>query len=92
MKDFTYSKEESVYKYYTVEDILKLDTVPDRVKEEIKNKLHKKVFFGWNDGTKIGKLKGIEVNRQLSLIFYLIEDLYNKHTYYIPCEYSLTLL
>ena len=74
--------------YRTLNDINKSDIVPDRVKNECKNKFGKKCYFKYGDNTKIGILSGIELHESLSDLFYILVS--NKNTYYIPITHSLT--
>lgn len=90
MEDFKYFKDGEVFKCTTLESIVNSELISDRVKKECKSKFNKKCYFRFGTSTKIGTLKGIEINGKLSSIFYILENSGEK--FHIPCEESITLL
>lgn len=75
--------------YYNLDAILKLDLV-DRIKNELKEKFRRKVYFESNGNCKVGKLVGLEKNYKLSEVYYIIDD--EGKRLYVPTYKSLTLL
>lgn len=89
MEEQVYNKDGKVNRYTNLDEILKLN-ISDRIRDELKTKFNKKVFFDCNGSCKIGKLVGIEVNEKFSEQYYII-DTENKKIY-VPCNNSLTSL
>lgn len=90
-----FNKEGKVYKYYKLDDILKLDLVNlihGAVKSDLKEKFGKNIFFDSNGSCKVGKLIGLEINYQLAMMYYIIEDIKDKSITYVPVYKSITLL
>lgn len=70
---------------YNLNDILNLD-ISDEIKEEIKTKLNKRVFYDDNSICKIGTLIGVKSNTH-----FIINDITGTKNL-IPIWKSLTIL
>lgn len=69
-----YNKNGEVNRYYNLDDILKLN-LPEDLKENIREKFKKRIFYD-NDGScKVGILVGIERNYKLEETYYIIIDM-----------------
>ena len=79
----------AIDRYQNLDDILKLD-LDNNVRENMKEKFGKRVFFDSEGSCKMGKLCGIEVNHKLSMLHYIIE-VENKNLC-VPTYQSITLL
>lgn len=84
-----YNKNGAVDRYTNLDDILKLN-LEDNVRENIKEKFGKKVFFDSDGSCKMGKLCGLEVNHKLSMLYYIIEE--NDKKLYVPIYKSITAI
>lgn len=84
-----YNKNGAVDRYNNLDDILRLN-LDDNVRENIKEKFGKKVFFDSNGSCKMGKLCGLEVNHKLSMLYYIIDEGGKK--LYVPTYNSITLV
>lgn len=84
-----YNKNGTVDRYRNLDDILKLN-LDNNIRETIKEKFGKKVFFDSNGSCKMGKLCGLEVNHKLSMLYYIIET--EDKSLYIPTYQSITIL
>lgn len=85
-----FNKDGKVDRYYNLDDILKLD-LDQEIKDNIKEKFGKTVFFDSNGSCKMGKLCGIEKNYQLTMVYYIITDSDDKKIF-VPVYKSITLL
>lgn len=92
MDEFTYNPKGSVYKCLHLDEILKLNIVPERVKTEIKEKFGKTCHFYDGEKTKIGKVIGLEINTKLANSYYILKDPNKSSEYFIPINQSITLL
>lgn len=70
---------------YDLNNILDLD-ISDEIKEEIKAKFNKRIFYDDNNSCKIGTLVGIKSNTH-----YIIHEI-NGNINYVPIWKSLTIL
>lgn len=89
METQTFNKDGKVYKYTKLDDILR-SGIPESLKEEVKEKFKKRVYYGRKESCYIGTLEGIEVNEQLSSIFYMVYS--GDKMRYLPYGQSITLL
>lgn len=71
-------------KKYYAEECLSLN-LPKNIKDELKDNLGKRVFYGDSEKCKYGRLIGIYM---LSTPFYILDV--EGYEQYIPCAYSLT--
>lgn len=85
-----FNKDGRIEKYYNLDDILKLD-LSSEARETIKKCFGKKVYFEKNDSCKMGKLCGLEMNYQLAMVYYIIEDANGKKIF-VPIHQSITPL
>ena len=65
-----------------------MGNIPSIVKEELKEKLNKQVFFNYGTRCKVGKLIGI--NSESIMPYYIVDS--SGEILYLPCNTSLTLL
>lgn len=84
-----YNKEEKVYSYYDLGEILKLN-IPNSVRTTMEQYFNRNIFYESNDKCKVGKLIGIESNYQFSNYYYIIEDGNSK--IHIPIHQSITAI
>lgn len=84
-----YNKNRAVDRYHNLDDILKLD-LDNSVRENIKEKFGRRVFFDSNGSCKMGKLCGLEVNHKLPMLYYIIGR--DEKELYIPIYQSITLV
>lgn len=84
-----YNKNGAVDRYHNLDDILKLN-LDDNVRENMKGKFGRRVFFDSDGSCKVGKLCGLEVNHKLSMLYYIIEATDRK--LYVPTYQSITLM
>lgn len=84
-----YNKNGAVDRYNNLDDILKLN-LDNNVRESIEEKFGRRVFFDSNGSCKIGKLRGLEVNHKLSMLYYIIEV--DDKKLYVPTYQSITLV
>ena len=82
-----FNKDGKVYKYFSLDEILSLD-IPDKLKDEYKQKFGKLVYYDGNGYCRLGFLTGLEKNEQLSGIYFIIEN--DGKTDYIPVWKSIT--
>lgn len=67
-----YNKKVEVNRYYNLDEILRLN-LPEELKENIKEKFKKKVFYDNNGSCRIGTLIGVERNHKLEETYYIID-------------------
>ena len=84
-----YNKNGEVDRYYNLDEILRLN-LPEDLKENIKKKFKKKVFYDNNGSCRVGTLIGVERNRKLEETYYIIDVDGNKN--FVPTWKSLTRL
>lgn len=85
-----FNKDGKIDRYYNLDEILRLD-LSNEVRENFKQKFGKRVFFDSNGSCKIGKLRGLEENYQLGMIYYIILDL-NRKEVFVPVNQSITVV
>lgn len=85
-----FNKDGKIDRYYNLDEILKLD-LSNEVKENLKQKFGKKVFFDSNGSCKVGRLCGLERNYQIGAIYYIISSLNDKKIF-VPVNQSITTL
>ena len=71
--------------YTSIEQFI--DKLPDKIKNDLKEKCNKKVFFEHEGDCKVGVLRGIAITDSM---LYVIDTKDKK--IYVPCNNSLTLL
>lgn len=76
----------------SLESILRNDIIPERVKETCKTCFDKLCYFELGGSTKIGKLVGLEMNFQLSQLYYIIQTPNTKDKFYISTDRSISKL
>ena len=84
-----YNKNGEVDRYYNLDEILRLN-LPEELKENIKEKFKKKVFYDNNGSCRIGTLIGVERNHKLEETYYIIDVDGSKN--FVPMWKSLTRL
>lgn len=85
-----FNKNGVIHRYYNLDDILKLD-LDTELREELKAKFGKTVFFDSNGTCKMGKLSGLEKNYQLGAIYYIVIDSDNRKLF-VPIGQSITVI
>lgn len=85
-----YNKSNEIIRCYNLEEILRLD-LDKEVRENLRQKFGKRVFFDSNGSCKVGKLCGLEINYQLGATYYIISDANNKELF-IPVSQSITTI
>lgn len=80
-----YNKNGEVDRYYNLDEILRLN-LPEDLKENIKEKFKKKVFYDNNGYCKVGTLIG--VYHKLEETYYIIDVDGSKN--YVPTWKSIT--
>lgn len=85
-----FNKDGKIDRYYNLDEILKLD-LDEEIKQNIKEKFGKKVFFDSNGSCKVGRLCGVEKNYKLTMIYYIVADSEDKKMF-VPVNQSITLL
>lgn len=88
-KPMEYNKNGEVDRYYNLDEILRLN-LPEDLKENIKEKFKKKVFYDNNGSCRIGTLIGVERNHKLEETYYIIDVDGSKN--FVPMWKSLTRL
>lgn len=88
-KPMEYNKNGEVDRYYNLDEILRLN-LPEDLKENIKEKFKKKVFYDNNGSCRIGTLIGVERNHKLEETYYIIDVDGSKN--FVPIWKSLTRL
>lgn len=71
-------------KYFNLNEILELN-LPNDIKEEVKDKFGKKVFYEEDDSCKVGTLIGIAIHGRLNGSYYIMD---NQN--YVPTWKSIT--
>lgn len=71
--------------YISVEQFI--DKLPEKIRNDLKEKCNKKVFFEHEGDCKVGTLTGIVISNPM---LYVIDTKDKK--IYVPCNNSLTLL
>ena len=82
-----YNKAGEITRYYNLDDILKLN-LSDTFKEEIKKKLHRKVYYDNRGTCKVGTRIGIERNNKLLETYYIVDIDGDKN--FVPIYKSIT--
>lgn len=85
-----FNKDGKIDRYYNLDEILRLD-LSKEVREDLRQKFGKRVFFDSNGSCKVGKLCGLEINYQLGATYYIISDANNKELF-IPVSQSITTI
>lgn len=82
-----YNKNGEVNRYYSLDDILKLN-LSDTLKKEFQAMFNKRIFYDNNGSCRVGILIGIEKNEKLSETYYIVDVNGNKN--FVPTWKSLT--
>ncbi len=85
-----FNKNGEIYRYYNLDDILKLD-LDEELRNELKTKFGKMVFFDSNGTCKVGRLSGLEKNYQLGAMYYIVVDSDNRKLF-MPISQSITVI
>lgn len=82
-----YNKNGEIDRYYNLDEILKLN-ISTKLKDSIKEKFNKKVFYDNNGSCRVGTLIGIERNHKLEETYYIINV--NEIKNFVPIWKNLT--
>lgn len=85
-----FNKDGKIDRYYNLDEILRLD-LDSEVKENFEQKFGKRVFFGYQDSCKVGKLCGLKKNYHPSMFYYIIADIDGQEIF-VPINQSITTI